>query len=151
MVGDRLGQPRDLAEQPVAARLHRRVEVEVGGEVQDAGDGTQVEQFVVGNLRKTRRDLRKHPVGRLDEVVLAHEAPVFVDATGELFELQTDEPTVGAELNHVLLDFLRDAAHHLRALQDGCHVARGDEIFDFQRRQRAAHTVEARLVTTEDL
>ena len=88
---------------------------------------------------------------RLDEVVLAHEAQVVVHAAGELFELQLDEPAVDAELDDVALDLLRDAAHHLGALQHGDDVAHRHEVFDLERRQRAAHAVEARLVAAEDL
>ena len=51
VVGDRLGQPRDLAEQPVAARLQRRVEIHLGREVRAAtATDAQVEQLVVGEL-----------------------------------------------------------------------------------------------------
>ena len=97
------------------------------------------------------RHLFEHPIRGFDEVVLAYEPAVFADATGELFELKLDEPTVGPELHHVALDLLGDAPHHLRALQHRRNVAHGHQIFDFQCRQRAAHTVEARLVPAEDL
>ena len=98
-----------------------------------------------------RRDLGEHPLGRLDEVVLAHEPQVGEHAAGELFELELDEPTVEAELDDVALDLLGDAAHHLRALEHGDDVADRHEVFDLERRERAGHAVEARLVATEDL
>ena len=52
VVGDRLGQARDLAEQPEAARLERRVEIELGRQVQHRRDDAQVEELVVGDVRR---------------------------------------------------------------------------------------------------
>ena len=96
-------------------------------------------------------DLHEHPLGRLDEVVLADEAQVGEHAAGELLELQLDEPAVEAELDDVALDLLGDPAHHLRALQHGDDVADRHEVLDLERRQRAGDAVEARLVAAEDL
>ena len=77
VVGDRLGQARDLAEQPVAARLQRRVEVELGREVQQRRDDAQVEQLVVGDVGEARgRPASSIHSRRLDEVVLADEPQV---------------------------------------------------------------------------
>ena len=96
-------------------------------------------------------DELERPVGRLDEVVPAHEPPVVVDAAGELLELQLDQTAVVAELDDVALDLVGDAPHHLGALQHGGDVAERHEVFDLERRQRAGHAVEARLVAAEDL
>ena len=137
VTGDRLRQPRDLAQQPVPARLQRRIEVELRREVQHRRDDAQVEELVVGDMGETRRDLHEHPLRRLDEVVLAHEPQVGEHTSGELFQLQLDEAPVETELDDVPLDLLRDPAHHLRALQHGDDVADGHEVFDLERGQRA--------------
>ena len=96
----------------------------------------------------TPRELE--PAGRL-EVVLRHQAAVLLDAADELLELQHHEAAVGTELDDVALDLLGDAPHHLGALQHGGDVAHGDEVFDLERGQRAAHRIEPGLVAAEDL
>ena len=88
---------------------------------------------------------------RVDEVVLGHQAAVVLDAAHQLLELEQHEPAVGAELDDVPLDLLGDPPHHLGALQHGGDVADGHEVLDLERRQRAAHRVEAGLVPLEDL
>ena len=59
VLGDRLGQARDLVEQPVAARLHRRVEVHLGREASSAATDAQVEQVVVGDLGELGDHVRR--------------------------------------------------------------------------------------------
>ena len=85
------------------------------------------------------------------EVVLGHQAAVFLDAADELLELEHHQPAVGAELDDVALDLLGDSAHHLGPLEHGGDVADGHEVLDLERRQRTAHGVEAGLVAGEDL
>jgi hypothetical protein len=51
----------------------------------------------------------------------------------------------------VSLDLLRDAAHHLGALEHGDDVAQRHEILDLERGQRARDTVEAALVALQRL
>ena len=54
-------------------------------------------------------------------------------------------------LDDVAVDLLGDAAHHLGALQDGDHVAHGDQVLDLEGGEGAGHGVEAVLVPLEGL
>ncbi len=60
-----------------------------------------------------------------------------------------EQPAVGAELEHVVLDLARDPGDHLEALGDHGHVAHGDEVLDLQGGERAGDLVEAHLVALE--
>ena len=88
---------------------------------------------------------------RFDEVVAAHEPAVVLDAAGQLLELECDQPAVVTELDDVALDLVGDAPHHLGALQHRDDVAQRDEVFHFERRERAGDRVEPGLVAAEDL
>ena len=144
-------QARDAREEAVAARLHRRVEVEIGGEPEQRRDDAQVEEILVGDVGElVDHDVEAARLG-LDEVVAAHEPALVLDAAGELLELQRDEAAVVAELDDVALDLVGDAAHHLGPLEHGGHVAERHEVFHLERRQGAGDPVEAGLVAAEDL
>ena len=67
----------------------------------------------------------------------------------ELLELERQQPAVGAELEHVVLDLAGDPGHHLQPLGDHGDVADRDEVLDLERRQGAGHLVEPELVALE--
>ncbi len=77
-----------LVEQPVAARLHRRVEIHLGRQAEQRADDTEVEELLVGELRELGDDELERAVRRFDEVVAAHEPAVVLDAAGQLLELE---------------------------------------------------------------
>ena len=60
-----------------------------------------------------------------------------------------EQPAVGAQLDDVAGDLLRDAPDHLQALDDDRHVADRDQILDLERGERAGHLVEPELVALE--
>ena len=132
-------------------RLQRAVDRDPGPEVQHPRDGMDVEEQLVVEVGKLVHHPLELDVGRLAEVVLGDEAPVLLDAAHELLELEQHETPVGAELDHVAFDLLRDPPHHLGPLEHGGDVADGHEVLHLEGRQRAAHAVEARLVALEDL
>ena len=72
-----------------------------------------------------------------------------VDAGDQLLELQGQQPAVGAELEHVVLDLAGDPGDHLQPLGDHGDVADGDQVLDLQRGQRAGDLVEPELVALE--
>ena len=126
---DRLGQPRDLGQQPEAAGLEALVEVELlVGQVERGADGLEVEQVLGAEVGQRLEGLVDVPVGVLVEVVLDDQAAVVLDAAHQLVELQADEPALDAELDDAELDLLGDAPHHLGALEHGDDVAHGDEV-----------------------
>ena len=126
---DRLGQAGDLGEEPEAARLQALVEVELlVGQVQRGADRLEVEQVLGAEVGEGLERLVDVPVGVLVEVVLDHEAPVFLDAAHQLVELEADEAAFGAELDDAELELLGDPPHHLGALQHVDDVAHGDEV-----------------------
>ncbi len=67
----------------------------------------------------------------------------------ELLELQGQQPAVGAELEHVVLDLAGDPGDHLEPLGDDRDVAHGDEVLDLEGGQGARHLVEAELVALQ--
>src|ERR687886_271196 len=83
------------------------------------------------------------------EVVADDELAVGADAADELVELQRQQPPVGAELDDVVRDLLRDAAHHLEALDDDRDVADRHEVLDLERGQCPGDLVEPGLVALE--
>ena len=83
------------------------------------------------------------------QVVADDELAVRVDPGDELLELERQQPAVGAELEHVVLDLAGDPGHHLEPLRDDGDVAHGDEVLDLEGRQRAGHLVEPHLVALE--
>ena len=87
----------------------------------------------------------------LQQVVAQHQAPVVVGPAHQLLQLEADEPPVGAQLDDRHLDLVRDAPHHLGALQQADHVADGDEVLDLQGRQLGGRGVEALAVLLERL
>ena len=64
VVGDRLGEARDPGKKAVAARLHGRIEVEVGREPEQRRDDPKVEQIFVGDLGELRDHDFERPVLR---------------------------------------------------------------------------------------
>ena len=91
------------------------------------------------------------PVGVLVEVVLDHEAPVFLDAAHQLVELEAHEAAFGAELDDAELELLGDPPHHLGALEHVDDVAHGDEVFHLDGAQAGGDLVEPVLVALERL
>src|SRR5689334_9689799 len=68
---DELGQPRDAAEDPVAARRHRIVQrVELAVVAEELGEATEVEQVLVGQATHHVQRRREVLVGVLSEVVV---------------------------------------------------------------------------------
>ena len=95
-------------------------------------DFAEVEQRLGVEVGELDHHVDETPVRPVDEVVLGDEPAVVLDAAHGLLELEQDEPAVGAELDHVALDLLGDAAHHLGPLEDGGDVAHRDEILDLE-------------------
>src|SRR4051794_31392656 len=116
LVDDTVGEPRDLRQQAVAARLQADLEIDAAGEVQHRRDDLEVEQIVGVELGQRFEGVAHVPLGIGMEVVEDHETAIVVDATHELFELQPNEAAVDAQLDDVTLDLLGDAADHLGAL-----------------------------------
>ena len=83
------------------------------------------------------------------QVVADHQLALGVDAGDQLLELQGEQPAVGAELEHVVLDLAGDPGDHLEPLGDHGDVADGDQVLDLQRGQGAGDLVEAQLVALE--
>jgi hypothetical protein len=82
--------------------------------------------------------------------VVAHDQVALgVDAGDQLLQLQAEQPAVGAQLEHVVLDLRMDAGDHLQPLHDRGDVAHGDQVLDLERRQGAGDLVEAELVALE--
>ena len=110
-------------------------------EVDELGRGEQVEF--------EDRLLERAGLAAGREVVADDQGAVGVDADHQLFELEREQPAVGAELDHVAVDLVGDAAHHLQPLHDRDRVAHGDQVFDLQRGQRAGDLVEPHLVALQ--
>ena len=83
------------------------------------------------------------------QVVADDQLTLGVDAGDELLELQREQATVGAQLEHVVLDLGGDPGDHLQALGHHRDVAHRDEVLDLQGREGAGDLVEAQLVALE--
>ncbi len=151
-VDHRRGQPGDLGQQAEAARADRALQLVAAGVAEDAGDDREVEELVARQLVQLVQGFEQPALaaaGRGGEVVADDQLALGVDAGHELVELQGEQPAVGAELDHVALDLVGDAADHLQALRHGGHVPDRDQVFDLQGRQGAGDLVEAVLVAFE--
>ena len=83
-------------------------------------------------------------------MVVAHDQfACKVVAADQLLELQLELTAVGAEFDHVLIDFEADPSDHLQPLHDRHHVAQRDEVLDLGGRQLPAHFVEPGLVALQ--
>ena len=76
---------------------------------------------------------------------------LVVDLVVGLVQLQSQQAGVDTELDDHRLDLVGDAVHHLAALDDGDHVADGDDVLDLERGEVAERVVEAGLVALERL
>ena len=83
------------------------------------------------------------------DVVADHQLALEVDAGDQLLQLEGEQPAVGAELEHVVLDLAGDPGDHLEPLGHDRDVADGDEVLDLERGQGAGDLVEPELVPLE--
>ena len=111
-----------------------------------AGSTSSVAESASSRASSASGDLPRRPVG---DVVADHQLALAVDAGDQLLELQREQPAVGAELEHVVLDLARDPGHHLQPLGDHGDVAHGDQVLDLQRGQGAGDLVEPLLVALQ--
>ena len=150
-VDDGRGQARDLGQQAVAARRDRGVEVLRTAEADDPRDGGGVDE--VGRGEALELGEVQLGAGRAalagGQVVADDELALGVDAGDELLELEREQPAVGAELEHVVLDLARDPDDHLEPLRHHGDVAHGDQVLDLEGGQRRRHLVETELVALE--
>src|SRR5205823_1263127 len=80
VVGDDLGDPRDLVQEAEAARLDRRVETHVGGEMEQRRDFPEVEQRLGVEVGELEHHVDETPVRSADEVIRGDEAAGVVGA-----------------------------------------------------------------------
>ena len=150
-VDHRAGQPRHLRQQPVAPRADRGLQRLRGGRVAGGpGDLAEVEQLGGGQRGQLGERLLRRPGAPVaGQVVPGDQLPLRLHAGEQLVQLQGQQPAVGAELDDVALDLVRDPAHHLQPLGDAHRVPDGDQVLDLQRGQRAGDLVQPHLVALQ--
>src|SRR5919109_4850041 len=150
LLDDELRQPRDAAQDPVAAGRHgivKRVDLAVVAE--QLGEAPEVQEVLVGQPADLVQRAGECLVAVLGEVVVHERGLVGGGADHRLLELHLDEPALGAELDDVALDLDGHARHELRALEHREDVVQRGAALELERGQAGRDLVEARAVLVE--
>src|SRR6188472_1937997 len=150
VLDDELRQPRDPAEDPVAAWRDREVErVDLAVVAEQLGQAAEVEQVLVRQASDLVEREREGLLGVLGEVVVHERGLVGRGAHHRLLELHLDEPALGAELDDVALDLDGHARHELGALEDREDVVERRAALELQGGEAGGDLVETRPVLVE--
>src|SRR6185312_6822498 len=147
---DEARQPRNAAEDAVAARRDREVErVDLAVVAEQLRQAPEVEQVLVRQAHELVERVGEALVVVLGEVVAHERGLVACDADHRLVELHLDQAPLGAELDDVALDLDAHARDELGALEDGEDVVQRRAALELERGQTRRDLVEAAAVLVE--